>query len=547
MGTDAVRLIPLLALAAMWAMPAHAQQGAQPEGGREDTRRVDITPYIEVSQVVLAELSPGDEVLTYTQVAAGIDATVTGRNNGGSLSLRYERNIGYDADTLDSDTISGVARGYLSIVPRSVTLQAGALASRTRVDGSGGTSINPLVNQDAESRIFAAYAGPQVTTRAGDVQVNALGQVGYTRLESPDAIATPAGSQPIDLFDDSVTYRGEVHLATRPGEPLPVGLGVGGGFFQEDISNLDQRVRDMHVRADVTVPVSATLAVVGGIGYEDVEISSRDAVRDANGLPVVGRNGRFLTDKGDPRQIAFDVDGLIWDAGVIWRPSRRTALEAHVGRRYDSTTYYGSFAWAPDSRSSVNISAYDGVTGFGGLLTSSLAALPTSFEASRNALTGDFSGCVAGDSGASCLGVFGSVRSATFRGRGVQASYSRQAGRYSGAIAVGYDRRRFIAAPGTVLAAANGTIDESYYITTTASGELGRNASFTVNSYVTWFDNGFANGGNVTAMGSSAAYNRSITPRLSARAAIALDYLDSDLSADDIKAASALLGLRYDF
>lgn len=547
MGTDAVRLIPLLALAAMWAMPAHAQQGAQPEGGREDTRRVDITPYIEVSQVVLAELSPGDEVLTYTQVAAGIDATVTGRNNGGSLSLRYERNIGYDGDTLDSDTISGVARGYLSIVPRSVTLQAGALASRTRVDGSGGTSINPLVNQDAESRIFAAYAGPQVTTRAGDVQVNALGQVGYTRLESPDAIATPAGSQPIDLFDDSVTYRGEVHLATRPGEPLPVGLGVGGGFFQEDISNLDQRVRDMHVRADVTVPVSATLAVVGGIGYEDVEISSRDAVRDANGLPVVGRNGRFLTDKGDPRQIAFDVDGLIWDAGVIWRPSRRTALEAHVGRRYDSTTYYGSFSWAPDSRSSVNISAYDGVTGFGGLLTSSLAALPTSFEASRNALTGDFSGCVAGESGASCLGVFGSVRSATFRGRGVQASYSRQAGRYSGAIAVGYDRRRFIAAPGTVLAAANGTIDESYYITTTASGELGRNASFTVNSYVTWFDNGFANGGNVTAMGSSAAYNRSITPRLSARAAIALDYLDSDLSADDIKAASALLGLRYDF
>ena len=50
----------------------------------------------------------------------------------------------------------------------------------------------------------------------------------------------------------------------------------------------------------------------------------------------------------------------------MWRPSRRTALEAHVGRRYGSTTYYGSFAWAPNARSSVNVSVYDNITGFGG-------------------------------------------------------------------------------------------------------------------------------------------------------------------------------------
>ena len=39
----------------------------------------------------------------------------------------------------------------------------------------------------------------------------------------------------------------------------------------------------------------------------------------------------------------------------MWRPSSRTALEAHVGRRYDSLTYYGTFAYAPDSRSSINV------------------------------------------------------------------------------------------------------------------------------------------------------------------------------------------------
>lgn len=532
---------------AMIASPALAQDNAGAPQRGQSGRAVELSPYIEVSQVVLAELSPGDDVLTYTQVAAGVDAVLTGRNSGGSVSLRYERNISYGDDQLDSDTISGVARGYMSIVPNTVTLEAGALASRTTVDGSGGTSANPLVVQDQESRIYSAYAGPNVTTRAGDVHVNALGRVGYTRVESPDAIVTTAGAEPLDVFDDSVTYRGEVHLATKPGEPLPVGIAVGGGIFQEDISNLDQRVRDIHWRSDVTVPVSPTLAVVGGVGYEDVEISSRDVLRDANGAPVVGSDGRFVTDTSAPRRIAFDVDGLIWDAGVIWRPSRRTSLEAHVGRRYGSTTYYGSFAWAPSPRSAFNLSVYDGVTGFGGVLTDSLAALPTEFEATRNALTGDFSGCVAGETGANCLGVFGSIRSSTFRGRGVQASYSRQVGRYSAAVAAGYDRRKFIAAPGTILAAANGVTDESYYITTSVSGELGANAGFTVGSYVNWFESGFADGGDVVALGSSASYRRTLTPNLSARAAVSLDYLDSDLSPEDIKAASALLGLRYDF
>ena len=35
--------------------------------------------------------------------------------------------------------------------------------------------------------------------------------------------------------------------------------------------------------------------------------------------------GRFVTNEAAPRQIAYETDGLIWDAGVLWRPSRRTA------------------------------------------------------------------------------------------------------------------------------------------------------------------------------------------------------------------------------
>ena len=539
-----IRLALFIGVAAIATFaPAQAKAQAQPQSERE-RRTVNVQPYIEVSQIVTAELSPGDEVLTFTQLAAGVDINAQGRNSGASVSVRYERNIGY-GDAVDTDTVSGVARGYLSVVPRALTLEAGALASRTRVDGGGAVSPNPLVSADATSQIYSFYAGPSLATEVGSVDVTAVARVGYNRFENNDAVID-AGGNPVDIFDDSVTYSGQVRAGTRPGDPLPVGLAVTAGGYQEDIDNLDQRVRDLYVRGDVTVPITPSLAIVGGVGYEDVEISSRDALRDASGAPVFGTDGRLLTDATSPRQLAFDVDGLLWDVGVLWRPSARTSLAAHVGERYDSTTYYGSFTYAPNSRSALGISVYDGISGFGGALNNSLASLSTDFSALRNPVTGDFGGLVTGGEGSGLVNSLGSIRSAAFRGRGVNASYQRQIGRLTAAFGAGYDRRTFIAAAGTALEAVNGVRDETYYVTGGVTRQLGESGSIQANAYVNWFDAGTADS-DLTAMGASAAYNRSITSRLSARAALAVDYFDSEFTADDFSTATALLGLRYDF
>lgn len=524
------------AVASLGATAAHAQDGGD--------RTTTIQPYIEVSQVLNAELTPGDDVLTFTQIAAGVDFNAIGRNSGASVSVRYERNIGY-GDAIDNDTISGIARGYLAVIPQTLNLEAGALASRTRVDGGGAVSPNPLVGSDATSQTYALYAGPTLTTNAGPVAITANARVGYNRFEVDEAVIDANGN-PVDVFDDSVTYAGQVVLATRAGDPLPVGLAVTAGGFQEDISNLDQRVRDVFIRGDVTVPLSPTFAVVAGVGYEDVEVSSRDALRDANGDPIVGADGRLVTDTSSPRLLAFDVDGLLWDVGVLWRPSSRTSLEARVGERYDSTTYYGTFTYVPSERSAFSAAVYDGVTGFGGVLNNSLALLGSDFTAQRNPVTGDFGGLVSGSEGSGLVNSLGSVRSAAFRGRGIAASYQRQVGRLTAVLGAGYDRRTFIAAAGTALEAADGLTDESYYVTGALTRQLGRNASLQTNAYVTWFD-GAAQGGDLTAFGASAAYNRSLTDRLSARAALAVDYFDSDFTAEDFATATALLGLRYDF
>lgn len=525
---------------------------AAPQGNAR-APRVKLTPYIEAQQVVFAELQPGDEVVTYSIIAAGVDAAIRGRNNEGSVSVRYERRFGWGNNAQDSDAISGVARFSSAVVPNTLSIEAGALAARNSIENNGAALNNGLNFGDSVTQIYSVYAGPSLRTNVDDVQVSGSYRLGYSRVESPNAIPVAAGQPSIDLFDESVVHNAGIRAGVRPGDYLPVGLGVGAGYNREDISNLDQRVEDLHVRGDVTLPVGGDLSLVGGVGWEKVEVSSRDAVRDpVTGDPVIGSDGRFVTDKSAPRILSYQAEGLIWDAGVLWRPSRRTALEAHVGRRYGSTTYYGSFAYAPNARTSLNISVYDTISGFGGQLNTALANLPTQFQAQRNPFSGNIGGCVqaegtvAAGQGTCLNGALGGVRSAVFRSRGVSGSLAINAGRLSYGIGAGYDRRKFIAAPGTALAAANGVIDENVWLAAFLAGRIDRNSSFSTNAYANWYQSGDPLLGDTRGLGATAAYYRSITSKLSATAAVGVDGVTRD-NLVDIWSAQALVGVRYSF
>jgi hypothetical protein len=526
---------------------ASAMQGADDSDRQERTHGANIAPYIEASQVVTAQLEPGNDVLTYTQLAVGVDATVTGRNSAASASLRYERDIGY-GNAVDSDTLSGIARASLGLYRRGITLEAGGLASRTSVDGSGFSSIGQIGgNEDATSQVYAVYAGPSVQTRSGAVEISGHYRLGYARVESPDAIVTAPGEDPVDIFDDSITHNAAVRFGVAPRTLAPIGVGVGAGWNRQDISNLDQRIDDKYLRGDVTVPLSPNVALVGGVGYEDVEISSRDALLDGNGDPVIGPDGRLVTDESQPRQIVYETDGLIWDVGVMWRPSRRTSLEAHVGRRYGSTTYYGNLSYSPNSRSGLNIAVYDNITGFGGQLTGALDLLGTEFTAARNPISGDLGGCVIGVEGNNCtLAQLNSLRSSVFRNRGIAASYSVSSGRTSFGLGAGYDRRSFIGGENTVLADVDGVIDESYYVAANLAQQLDRNSGLSAGAYASWFNAGSGNLGDGIGYSASIAYNRDLWRGLTGVAAIGVDGISRD-NLPDYSSASALLGLRYTF
>ncbi|MEP7348737.1 MAG: hypothetical protein ABI668_02155 [Sphingorhabdus sp.] len=514
-------------------------------GDKRDGPRVEVVPYIEAQQVLVADLKDGGDVLTYSTIAVGADASVQTRRAEAQVNVRYERLIGYDNGLEDQDIITGLARGSVAIA-RGLSVEAGGIAARSRVDGRGSSPTNLVGNPDNVTQVYSVYVGPTFATQMGDLSVNAAYRAGYTKVESTNVGSLPPGQQGIDQFDDSVSHSATASVGMQPGV-LPFGWSASAGYDREDAGQLDQRYEGKYARVDVTVPVTPTVALLGGIGYEDIEISERDALRDGLGNPIVGSDGRLVTDPASPRLVAYQQDGLIWDAGVMWRPSPRTSLVATYGRRYGSDTYTGRFSYQPGRDWAVNVSAYDTVSGFGSLLNDNLANLPTQFRSSRNPLSGDINSCAFGQTGGFCFNsALQSASSAAFRQRGITASFSGTTGGWDSGFAVGYNRRKFLTSQLGAQAQIDGLVDQNYFAVAYLGTALDRQTRFESNVYANYFDPGFAGAGNVLSTGANAALYRQILRGLAASAAVGLDsYKQEDF--DSELTASALLGLRYSF
>jgi len=304
---------------------------ASPASAADHARHKSIAPYIEIGQVLTSDLQTGD-VLTYSTVAAGVDASIQTRQAQVQISYRYERRISWDKKVGDDDVHSGLARAAVQVVP-GFTMEGGALATRTRSDIRGAAPGVLAGNVDNISQVYAAYAGPTLSSHVGPVSVGASYRFGYTKVESPGATGVAPGSAPLDRFDHSTSHVVQATAGVKAGRVLPVGITVSGAYERENASQLSQRYEAKYARADVVLPVTGTLALTAGGGYEKITVSQKDALL-AGGNPVVDSKGRFKTDPNSPRRIAYETDGFIYAGGVVWRPSPCTTLQARVGKRY---------------------------------------------------------------------------------------------------------------------------------------------------------------------------------------------------------------------
>lgn len=520
---------------AIVSVPAHAEK--------------HISPYLEVGQVFEADLNNGGDVLTYTAVSAGIDATVRNRRTEVQISYRYERRFDYDNDIEVNDTHTGLARVHQELVPNTLSFDAGGFAGRSRIDIRGAAPRPNTTSSDNTTQIYSAYAGPTLATQVGALDVGAAYRFGYTKVEDSTVLRLPTGSERLDGYDDATAHFATASIGMSP-DDLPVGWTVSGGYEREDAGQLKQRYEGKYIRGDLTVPLSPTLAVVGGVGYEDIEISQKDALRDINGDPVVGGDGRFVTDPASPRQLAYDQDGLIYDAGVMWRPSSRTQLEARAGRRYGGTTYFGSFSHALSPASGVSVVVYDGVESFGRLLQDNISRLPTNFNASPNRFGGGgFNGCVFGATGGTggCLDdVFQSINTANFRNRGITAMYSASRGPISLGLGLGYAQRRYFAPRFGNAFSLDGVKDESWFAQAYYGYALTDHSNIDLNAYLDYYQSGIAGSPHVLGMGATGTYSHSFNRNLSASATGQI-YSSDQQGFSDSLIASILLAMRLQY
>ena len=521
------------------------RKGGKRAEKQKKRRQVDVSPYLEIGQVLTAELKNGGDVLTYTTVAAGVDAVIATRRAEAAATIRYEHRFGESGGLGDADVLSGLARARLELM-QGFNIEGGALATRARADGRGADSGLFIGGANNVANLYSIYAGPTLTKRIGNLDFGAGYRFGYTKVDI-DTPAVLAPGVPVgDAYDSSTNHVAWASLGQRPGD-LPFGWQVSGGYEREDSNQLDQRFEGKYARADVTVPISPSVALLGGVGYEKVQISQRDPLLDTNGVPVRDSNGRFVTDTSQPRQLSFDTDGLIWDAGVMWRPSPRTSLTARVGRRYGDTVYTGSFAYRPDDRTLFQLGVYDGLSSFGRGLTTGLSALPTQFDPTRNPISGDVNACVFGQQSGGCLAPqLANTTTAQFRSSGVQAILSSRYGRWSYGVGAGYDRRKLLVPTGSVLGAINGTVDEAYYLFVSAGRQLDSSSDLSISGYLNYFDNGSPGASDVQSAGISAANSRRYWRGLTGTAAAGLNAFDQDGFNSQL-IGSALVGLRYNF
>lgn len=511
--------------------------------------RSQIAPYLEVDQVVTADINGDGDVLTYTSAAAGIDAQVEAGDFEGQASYRYERRISYEDDIGDEDIHSGVAAGRLNIIPNTLSVEAGALAARTRIDGSGPIFGTTAIDDPNSTEVYGFYAGPSLKTQIGEVDVTAGYRLGYVSVDDD----TLAGGSFRQGYDSGTTHDAAISFGMKPGE-LPFGWTIGAGYVREDVDFFDQSFEGQYVRGDIVQPVSPTLALTAGVGYEDIEATQQDILRDAGGLPVLTPGGAILPDPTRPPLLTYDESGIFWDVGVIYRPSRRTELQARVGERYGSFSATGSLTHQFNADYGVSVIVYDSIDSFGRLVISDLQDVPTSFDYRRTPLQNGFGGaggCLFDQADAGTGVCFSDALQSTaggnFRNRGVGILFSGGRGLWSFDLGAGYAHRdyRQPLLNGTVFSVEELT-DQSFTLQASATRRLSRTSSIGVDAFASWYDSDELLADTSFGSGITGSYNRNVLlDRLEFRAAVGLYHTET--GDFDSTFLSALAGLRYSF
>jgi hypothetical protein len=510
--------------------------------------RTSVTPYIEAQQVFSADLSGGNnDAVTYTGIAAGVDATIDTSRLHGQIDYRYDHYFAWQKNRSDGDVHSGLARLGYSVTPE-LSLQVSGIATRTRGNGVSSSPGLLLGDFDNTDQVYGIQAGPSYAGHVGTFDINADYRFGWVKSGDGSGDIDLGPNQPRlsnSFTTDSHTL--DASVGQRPGVLLPFGWTLSGGYVRDEIHFLDARFTQKFGRLDVEQPITPAIALLGGIGYEADRASQSAVLTDADGTAILDDHRHLRPDPSQPRVLSYDEDGLIWDVGVLWRPSSRTTLEVRGGQRYGQTMITGSFTHKLTPTATIQVVAYDDISSFGRQLTGAIGALPTSFASPIGLVPVSLQGCVFGANGGQggCLNGLSSTSTNFYRSRGVYGMVSSVRGLWTYALAVGYDHRRYFAPnDGTAASTLAGLTDDSVTADAIVSRRMSRLSTLTGSIYAAWYDSGLPATSNYATYGATIAYTREFSRHLTGQAALGV-YSGSGGNADQDVIGSALIAIRY--
>lgn len=301
-----------------------------------------VTPSLEISETYTdnVELSSIDRESDFiTRISPGIN--VVGK------SARLDVNVNYVANYLifarsdeETDLRHNLNAGIVSeLIEDWVYLDGRASINQQFIDRGGAISANEDNVTDNRQTVQSYSISPSIRRRLGSFADARLAYYfSYVKTGQPE---NPLVA-PLDVLEDTKSHRVNLNLDSGSRfQRLRWGTSV--DYRKENRASASS-FEDMNYRFYGDYSVNRWLALVGSVGYEDI----------------------------DDNTLSRDRGGFVWDAGVRLTPGPKSEVTIRGGRRYGDTNWSMHGVYRLSERSMFNIGYSEEITTSSRVLTDQL-------------------------------------------------------------------------------------------------------------------------------------------------------------------------------
>ena len=286
-------------------------------------RIVPSLTVVETYNDNIEQAPPGDEDSDFvTEVNPGISLRAEGSRL--RLDLNYTmQNLFYAENSDENSTNHELsADANAELLRELLFLDAFASYQQVLISPEGTGNIGNITITDNRTDAWTYTLSPYALTQFGNLAAElryTFEKVGFSENEAEDAAAADTHSVFASLASDPSARRLARAAGYRPdnrsSERRYVNDFQWSLAYSRDQTDFTDNTEDIfeNISLDTAYRIGAVTALLAGLGYENNDFEQSD-------------------DADQP-------EGFFWYTGIAWNPTRRTSIEATIGRRFFGTTY----------------------------------------------------------------------------------------------------------------------------------------------------------------------------------------------------------------